>query len=273
MYIACDINGIRWKIREEYRDLFLAKLAPNFGSLLRRGEEFKTRSPARVVSIELDDQVLKIFVKIYRYLGFKNYIRRIQIKREWQIVNWAFSEGISTAPPVAFGVKGGRFSDHEGYLLVEAIEGSQGLLEFLSDDTESGLRKRWATIELARIVKQMHFKGILHNDLCPSNILVRLMDEGLRLYVIDFYNARIKKRLSKKQRFKNLAKIDRHFYGVSSRTDRLRFFKEYSIISSKIHRDDKSEIKKIFEEIQALNLREKRKGWRKKLGDFAEEFL
>src|SRR5207302_1782561 len=70
--------------------------------------------------------------------------------------------------------------------------------------------------------------GILHNDLHPANILVRLeRDDRLSLFLIDLNAVRLGAPLPWKQSRQNLVILNRWFVLRASRSDRHRFWTAY----------------------------------------------
>jgi tRNA A-37 threonylcarbamoyl transferase component Bud32 len=87
---------------------------------------------------------------------------------------------------------------------------------------------------IAREFAKMHSEGIYHNDLHLKNILIRqINDKSPDIYIIDFDKADIKEKLSPKEKAKNLLRFNRSIEkyklkgGPITRTDQMRFFKEY----------------------------------------------
>jgi tRNA A-37 threonylcarbamoyl transferase component Bud32 len=81
---------------------------------------------------------------------------------------------------------------------------------------------------------KMHSEGIYHSDLHIKNILIKQKDSAKpQIYIIDFDKTDIKDTLTPKQKAKNLLRFNRSIEkyrlkgGTITRTDQLRFFKEY----------------------------------------------
>jgi tRNA A-37 threonylcarbamoyl transferase component Bud32 len=80
----------------------------------------------------------------------------------------------------------------------------------------------------------MHSEGIYHSDLHIKNILIKQKDSAKpQIYIIDFDKTDIKDTLTPKQKAKNLLRFNRSIEkyrlkgGTITRTDQLRFLKEY----------------------------------------------
>lgn len=88
---------------------------------------------------------------------------------------------------------------------------------------------------IARSIFAMHNQGIYHADLHLKNILIRQNDvsDEPEVYIIDFDKARLKERLSPKEKIDNLLRFNRSLEkykfqgGIITRTDQVRLLKEY----------------------------------------------
>ncbi len=88
---------------------------------------------------------------------------------------------------------------------------------------------------IARSIFAMHNQGIYHADLHLKNILIRQNDvsDEPEVYIIDFDKARLKERLSPKEKIDNLLRFNRSLEkykfqgGIVTRTDQVRILKEY----------------------------------------------
>ncbi len=94
--------------------------------------------------------------------------------------------------------------------------------------------KKYLFQSLAKAIFKMHHAGIYHCDLHLKNILIQQRaDELPEIYIIDFDKAVIKKKLSPRERIKNLLRFNRSIEklrlkgGKITRTDQMIFFKEY----------------------------------------------
>ncbi len=105
------------------------------------------------------------------------------------------------------------------------------------------LRKKNQVLQaIARSIFAMHNQGIYHADLHLKNILIRQNDvsDEPEVYIIDFDKARLKERLSPKEKIDNLLRFNRSLEkykfqgGIVTRTDQVRILKEYVKYDSQI---------------------------------------
>jgi heptose I phosphotransferase len=163
--------------------------------------------------------------------------------REWQHLLWAEAEGFKVPRGVAAGQFTGPWCKLQGFLATEELTGQLPLhqaipLAFQTLDPVSLLKwKRGLVAELARIARELHRRGVFHNDLYFCHFYI---DESLtqsvpaswanRVTMIDLH------RLSKHTlgrtwfQIKDLAQLlhSSDVPGVTAR-DRVRFWKLYRL--------------------------------------------
>jgi tRNA A-37 threonylcarbamoyl transferase component Bud32 len=140
---------------------------------------------------------------------------------------------VPTITPLALGECGGVFRPGESFLITQALDDAQPLGAFLdrtlptlSPARQARVGQRLA-VELGRVVARLHDGGIVHDDLHPANLLVRLEGDEPRLFVIDLHPVRLGRPLGWRASRKNLIVLNRWFSMRVSRSDRLRFWRAY----------------------------------------------
>src|SRR5206468_1566795 len=104
---------------------------------------------------------------------------------------------------------------------------SQPLARFLESAPPPPLRQLLAKA-LGEFLARMHQAGVVHADLHPGNLLLRLDREGRpHLYLVDLADVRVGAPLGRKACQDNLVVLNRWFALRASRTDRLRFWRAY----------------------------------------------
>ena len=118
----------------------------------------------------------------------------------------------------------------EGYLLTEKIPGAVDLHRFVAGLAESdaeerrcGLRRRIE--QVARLVSELHRRQLSHRDLKASNVLVSRQ----AVWLIDLVGVAPYRRLSRRRRVQNLARLHASFHQnpILTRSDKLRFLRVY----------------------------------------------
>ena len=108
------------------------------------------------------------------------------------------------------------------YFVMEYIEGAP--ITQYCDSKRITIKARLALfLAVCRAVQHAHQKGVIHRDLKASNILVA--GEGPGLWLIDLVGVRRYRRLPRRRRVQNLARLNASFLGAAgvTRTARLRF--------------------------------------------------
>lgn len=102
--------------------------------------------------------------------------------KEWRMLQWMFDKGLPVPRPVAASVCRVPFSFsplYQAQILVERIPGAQTLDQILTQHVIEG--DAWRAI--GQCVRRFHCKGVYHDDLNASNIL---LDAELTIHLIDF---------------------------------------------------------------------------------------
>lgn len=84
--------------------------------------------------------------------------------------------------------------------------------------------KHRLTREFARLVRLLHERGVVHRDLHARNVMIAPQGQ---LRLVDLQALRLRRRLSWRERLRNLVEINRGFMHNFSAADRLRFLFAY----------------------------------------------
>lgn len=235
-----DINGIRWQVNTDYASYFLASSPPDPRRILKRREgEIIKKSPVRVIfasSLVDGERELPVVIKIYRHAKVGDWIKAnllgSKAKTEWKITTAAVERGLMTIVPVAYGERRSGGILKECYLVSVRLFDCVTLEEALfSPDgrLRAGARERRRILAmLARLLREMHDKGIYHRDLHPGNFLLSdCLPGGKCLYLLDLHRASVCRTLPLRHRIKSLAQFNMLATLALSRSERLFFFKSY----------------------------------------------
>jgi len=218
----------RWQLADTH-----AGLAGYFGSLQRvfalQGEQLTTDPLSEVIRVEIDG--VRYYVKRYHGAGkgLRRYIGRPRVKAEWQNLKHFATWGIATAPIVAYGLErlGGAFV--RGALITRELSNTLDMGEMAGQGDPRLADAQWVghvSKQLADYTRIMHDHHFTHNDLKWRNLLV---DDRVRLFVIDcptgsfWWGPLLRYRI-----IKDLACLDKVAKKVLSRTQRLRFYLQYT---------------------------------------------
>ncbi len=235
----------RWVLEPAY-----AELSADFGSLASvfalEGERITRDSISDVLRVEIAG--VRYYVKRYRAIGsrLRTYFRRPRIEVEWLNLQRFSQWGILTASIVAYGVERrcGAFS--RGALITRELEGAIDLAAMAVNKDPRLADPRWVdriSRELATATRTLHEHRFAHNDLKWRNLLV---DRQGRLYFIDcptgdfWWGPFLERRV-----IKDLACLDKVAKYTLRRTQRLRFYLQYSG-RQKLDAGDKAKLRAVL---------------------------
>ncbi len=231
-------GGMRWWIAPRYQDLFLGPAGLRLEEWLRNGQAHLVKEGAhrRVYRVALSG--LTFYLKHNRVPDWKTWLRQLirpsKARMEFDRVQAVASRGVCTVEPLALGEHQAFLTSGESMLITRSLDGTQQLNAFLAttlNTMETGRQTRLRQ-HLARglglLVARLHAAGILHQDLHPANILIRLDDDDRPvLFLIDLNGVQVGGPLGWRASRANLIVLNRWFVLRSSRADRLRFWRAY----------------------------------------------
>jgi RIO-like serine/threonine protein kinase len=217
-----------WLLKPDY-----AALADDFGSLesvfALQGERITSDPLSEVIRVERDG--VRYYVKRYHSAGkcLRRYLPRPRIRAEWENLQHFRAWGVPTAEIVGRGLERRAGAFVRGALITRELAGTENLwmLDYLQDPR---LRdRRWVDAvsrQLATATRCLHDQRFTHNDLKWRNLLV---DQQGRLFLIDcptggfWFGPMLHYRI-----IKDLACLDKVAKRVLTRSQRLRFYHQYS---------------------------------------------
>lgn len=155
--------------------------------------------------------------------------------KELSLTEEVRSSGIPTIEPIGAIHQVVFWPFYRAYFLSVEISNARDLPRYFQENpspysSESLLHKRKTIKAAGLLLRQFHQLGFYHNDLQIKNLLV--VED--RVLVIDFDRSYRKERLSRRERIRNLLRLNRSVEkwkrsGLSvTRTDRWRFMKAYA---------------------------------------------
>lgn len=168
---------------------------------------------------------------VRRWFGLRGLIAPQRVVKEWENLLLFGKWGIPTATLVGYGLERVRGSFVRGALITEEIPATRDM-GTMANESDPRLRDpRWVAEvlqQVARHARRLHDEGFAHNDLKWRNLLV---DEGDRpiVYLIDCPSGGFWRGPMLRYRVvKDLACLDKVAKYQLSRTQRLRFFLDYT---------------------------------------------
>jgi tRNA A-37 threonylcarbamoyl transferase component Bud32 len=160
--------------------------------------------------------------------------RKSRAALAWRRAEALLQRGVATARPILVCQPRG-WRRAVSYLATEWIEAADNLHLYgwrLANEPER-LRLREAAQcaeSLGRLLGRMHRAGIAHRDLKAANLLVRGHGDDIESFLIDLDGLRLVRRLNRRQRAANLARLaaSMEIHAWVSRTIRSRFLRAYA---------------------------------------------
>jgi serine/threonine protein kinase len=151
----------------------------------------------------------------------KNLLRRSEVLRSWVNGHTLRDRWLPTPRPLAVFHRYRNGLPAEGYLLTELVPCAVQL-----DAAARAGIPRETVLRLARVLRQMHDRGVSHRDLKAANVLLA---NGTDPVLIDLVGVRTGVRLTAARRAKELARLNASFVAIPAvtRGDRLRFLRTY----------------------------------------------
>jgi tRNA A-37 threonylcarbamoyl transferase component Bud32 len=208
-----------------------------------------------MVNGELRRVIYKRFEDKSRARPWLSLLRRPPALRSWVNGHALRERCLPTARPLVV-LHRRRFGLlHQGYFLSLKIQGAVELPRFLDDVSSLACRERQTILrdrieQTARLIRQLHHRGVSHRDLKGANILTKAMErrassnfdparhtwnggEGFSItpdvYIIDLVGVALSRQVRLARRVQNLARLNASVgrHPVLTRTDLLRFLRVY----------------------------------------------
>ncbi len=262
----------------------------------RPGVKLLKDSPSSTVAeldLRVDGQLRRIIYKRFRVTTWTDpwtaLVRPTPALRSW-VQGQSFRErGLPTARPLAVFHRQRHGLLLEGYCLTEKIQGTHDLHGFVADIQKLPPRERARTlrrriVQVAQVIHELHRRGLAHRDLKAANILVsRDLTQFLSpfssrawasnvhtllpifatsVWLIDLVGVERHDRLPRSRMIQNLTRLNASFFQSPflTRSDRLRFLRDYLSWEGPGAADWKEWWKAIDQATQAKAARNQRRG-------------
>lgn len=236
--IALRTGDVRWQVDPGCRDQLFGPAGLRLPEWLAAGQaQVIKHGPHRTVyRVQLPG--LQFYLKHCRLADVRAWLR------EWVRPAKAVAEGrralsvaarrVPTVEPLALGQQWTRMGPGESFLITRSLESTEPLNRFIEitlagfDSLRRTRVQQRLAVALGELIGRMHDAGIVHNDLHPGNLLVRLeKDDRPTLFLIDLHAVRLGRPLAWESSRANLILLNRWFVLRVSRADRLRFWRSY----------------------------------------------
>jgi tRNA A-37 threonylcarbamoyl transferase component Bud32 len=147
-------------------------------------------------------------------------------RNEMRFAEYLASHGVATASALA-----AMCDDGVEWLATRAVQPAEPADRWHERQLAAGPAGRRAIQRgisaLARLVGRMHAAGVIHRDLHCGNVLIRTDGKTPQPVLTDLHRAVRRPMLSRRAKAANLAQLFHDRYPFTTRTERLRFLKDY----------------------------------------------
>jgi len=241
-FLVIQRRNVFLLLREEYKDLLLRQGIEDVEAFLQEHRQTSNYLRGRMLHplVSIKDGV-RMVIRQYRHGGLLRlftrdlYLRGSRSFRELVLIEEILACGIPTIQPVGAIHRLVLPPFYKAYLLSLEVPQAVDLIQYFQKigshpSREDLLIKRKIIRATGLLLSQFHQAGFFHGDLQLKNILVA----DHQPLLVDFDRSFRKQSLSKKERMKNLLRLNRSVekwrrLGLPiTRADRLRFFRAYA---------------------------------------------
>lgn len=231
-------GGVDWSVAAAWRDLLLGAAGLRLDEWLASGQARVVKHGPHRTVYRVTLPGLDVHVKRNRLMNTRAWLRELlrpaKARIEFDLALAVAARGVPTVEPLAVGRVVSKHGPGESYLVTRSIEGTEQLDRFLmttlpgfAGSRQARVRQRVAAA-LGAFVARMHDAGLLHHDLHPGNLLVRLgAHDQPELFLVDLHAVRLRAPLDWPASRANLVILNRWFTMRAARADRLRFWHSY----------------------------------------------
>jgi serine/threonine protein kinase len=198
-----------------------------------------------------------LWIKQFRYPGrwdrLKESLRISKGLKGWIAGNGLRARGVPSIKPLALVEEKGWLATRESFFVMEALESGLEMDRYLSQGFETLSRKRSFSRTFARWLSRFHGMDLYHRDMKTCNILVLEKGDTWEFYLLDLEDVLLNHRSGERDLLRNLVQLNTSTPKGMSRTDRLRFFREYLRLHP-ILRNRKAFLRRLMEESRRRGL-------------------
>ncbi|MCK5225360.1 MAG: hypothetical protein KAQ89_01445 [Planctomycetes bacterium] len=215
------------------------------------------------IQFEIDSPQTTLFLKRYDktpiLIQLKNWLncgwRKSMSKLDFEPAEKLTKLGINTPQTIAYGELWKTVFEKRSFVITKKIPNAESLETklpncFYQSPTPENIKLRRNFIaELAGFIKKFHKTGFRHRDLYLCHIFY---DSGKNFHLIDLARAFKPAVLAERFRIKDITQL---YYSAPgkyfSRTDRLRFYRNYASCN-KLTQNDKKNIRKVLKKAEQM---------------------
>jgi len=180
--------------------------------------------------------------------GVKELFRHSKGRKAWVNGNGLMVRGVSPLKPLGLVEERSRLGLKKSFFLMEALEEGQELDRYLWNGFQNVHRKRLFIKTFAEWLALLHTLNIYHRDMKACNILVSKKETSWNFHLLDLEDVSLNRKVKEKEVFKNFLQLNTSIPRTITKTDRLRFLKEYVRSNPILRSNDKNWITRLIRE-------------------------
>jgi tRNA A-37 threonylcarbamoyl transferase component Bud32 len=224
-------KGIRYFHRRDFPIDRLKRVLEGHRALVIEGPSSLIKSSPGVIVSILNDEGEKICLKQFCYPRFwgrmKEHFRRSKGLKSWMAANGIRARGIPSLKPLALVERKSWLGLKESFLFMEVLADDQEMDRYVLKGFGDLNKKRLFIKTFARWLDGLHKMSLFHKDMKTCNILVSERGKIWDFHLLDFEDLVTGRKVNRKKLFRNFLQLNTSTPKVMTKTDRMRFFREY----------------------------------------------
>ncbi len=188
------------------------------------------QSPEVVVSLSRGSRD-RVCVKQFRHSRlwdvFKDCFRTSRGRKAWISGNGLRARGMASLRALALIEKKRGWARQESFLVMETPERGREMDRTILEGWEDIREKRAFIRAFARWLSDLHRSDLYHQDMKTCNLIVSREGKSWVFFLLDLEDVSLDNRVDENKLFVNFLQLNTSVPRVLSRTDRLRFYREY----------------------------------------------
>ena len=223
--------GVTTYHRKDFSLDLIQKVIEDHRSLIGKNPSALIKNSKNITVSILGNGRDKVCVKRFCYPHlwdrFKEHFRQSKGIRAWVAGHGLRVRNIPSLKPLALVERRNWLGVNESFFLMEALEAGQEMDRYILKGFDHFHQKRGFIKTFAHWLSNFHQMGLFHKDMKACNIFVSKNRETWNFYLLDLEDVRLDEEVDEKKLFKNLLQLNTSIPKTLTRTDRLKFFREY----------------------------------------------
>jgi len=222
-------RGTHYAFRRDFSLDRLKRVIEAHKTLVREKPSVLIKNTPKVVVSLLDGE--EICVKQFLYPQpldrFKDFFRHSKGRRGWLAGQGLRVRGMPSVKTLGLAEERGWLGQRASYLVMEGVGSGQELDRFLLKGFHDRGEKRDFIRQFGRWLSELHKREIYHRDMKTCNLVASGKRGDWHFVLLDLEDVRFDAPVDEGKIFRNLLQLNTSAPREVTRTDRLRFFREY----------------------------------------------